>query len=202
MNIDSWLIIAGILAFALIIVFSVISAYRELMQTTDAVKKSNEKIAEAESKLEANPEKAKPAWDLARITLESYFNRNVHQVTFIFWLSVISMIAGFLIIAWGISQVMISQNATALAWLTGLAGTITEFLGATFLYLYRSTIQQAMKNIRTLEHINSVGMAMQILDTIPDEAKSDDLKSKTKAVLIELLMKQASSTENSNINDR
>jgi len=112
------------------------------------------------------------------------------------------MIAGFLIIAWGISQVMISQNATALAWLTGLAGTITEFLGATFLYLYRSTIQQAMKNIRTLEHINSVGMAMQILDTIPDEAKSDDLKSKTKAVLIELLMKQASSTENSNINDR
>jgi len=168
MSIDSWLIIAGILAFALIIVFSVISAYRELMQTTDAVKKSNEKIAEAESKLEANPEKAKPAWDLARITLESYFNRNVHQVTFIFWLSVISMIAGFLIIAWGISQVMISQNATALAWLTGLAGTITEFLGATFLYLYRSTIQQAMKNIRTLEHINSVGMAMQILDTIPD----------------------------------
>lgn len=33
-------------------------------------------------------------------------------------------------------------------------------------------------------------MAMQILDTMPDEANSDDLKNKTKATLVELLVKQ------------
>jgi hypothetical protein len=34
-------------------------------------------------------------------------------------------------------------------------------------------------------------MAMQILDTIPDHASSDDLKSKTKALLVELFVQQA-----------
>jgi hypothetical protein len=43
---------------------------------------------------------------------------------------------------------------------------------------------------KALERINSVGMAMQILDTMPDEANSDDLKNKTKATLVELLVKQ------------
>lgn len=32
---------------------------------------------------------------------------------------------------------------------------------------------------------------MQILDTMPDETKPDDLKSKTKAMLVELLVSQA-----------
>jgi hypothetical protein len=68
---------------------------------------------------------------------------------------------------------------------------ITEFIGATFLFIYRSTIQQASSYSRTLERINSVGMAMQILDTMPDGAKPDDLKNKTKAALVELLIRQA-----------
>jgi hypothetical protein len=155
-----------------------------------------EKIAEAESKFQAEPEKVRPAWDLARVTLEAYFNRNLSQITAIFWLSVVVMVVGFGIIIWGIAQALQSQDSVVPAAIASVAGVITEFIGATFLFVYRSTIQQGMDYSKTLERINAVGMAMQILDTMPDETKPDDLKSKTKATLVELLVRQAHEISN------
>ncbi|MGZ3643806.1 MAG: TRADD-N-associated membrane domain-containing protein, partial [Ktedonobacteraceae bacterium] len=52
-----------------------------------------------------------------------------------------------------------------------LAGIITEFIGATFLFIYRSTVQQAANYMKTLERINSVGMATKILDTISNKSQ-------------------------------
>ena len=163
-------------------------------------RRSGEKIAQAEQKIEAQPEKAKPAWDLARATLEQYFNRNLSQITAIFWLSVTVMLAGFAIIAWAIiweiyrafhANLNQPHGTLSPAAIASLSGIVTEFIGASFLFIYRSTIRQAVNYSMTLERINSVGMAMQILDTMPDEPKADDLKSKTKAILVELLVKQA-----------
>lgn len=157
---------------------------------TKAILQLDERIALAESRAETAPEKAKPAWDLARVTLEAYFNRNLSQINYIFWLSVCVMIVGFGIIIWGISQAIQTPNALVPATIAGAAGIITEFIGATFLFIYRSTIRQASSYAETLERMNSVGMAMQILDTIPDEAKPDDIRNKTKAVIVELLIRQ------------
>lgn len=150
-----------------------------------------ERIERAESKVESEPEKVRPAWDLARLTLEAYFNRNLSQITYIFWLSVGAMLAGFGAILWGIYQAIQSPNTITPALIAAATGVITEFIGATFLFIYRSTIEQAINYSRTLERINSVGMAMQILDTMSDVAKANDLKSKTKARLVELLVQQA-----------
>jgi len=161
------------------------------IQAAKQDKKASEKLAAAESRAAEQPEKTKPAWDLARATLESYFNRNLSQISSIFWLSVIVMIIGFSIIIWGASHAIQEPSVVVPASIAMLAGVITEFVGATFLFIYRSTIQQAINYSRTLERINSVGMAMQILDTLPDGAKSTDLKSLTKARLVEQLLAQA-----------
>jgi hypothetical protein len=67
---------------------------------------------------------------------------------------------------------------------------VTELIGATFLFLYRSTIQQAAGYAKTLERINSVGMAMQILDSIPEEARDDCIKHSAKVLLARALMEQ------------
>jgi len=150
----------------------------------------NKKIEEAQERLDRDSQKARPAWDLARITLEAYFNRNLTQITSIFWLSVIVLTIGFGIIIWGVTTAINSPNAIAPATIASIAGVITEFVGATFLFIYRSTIEQAVNYSKTLERINSVGMAMQILDTMPDEPNPDDIKSKTKASLVELLIQQ------------
>lgn len=154
-------------------------------------KRSTEEIAQAEAKIQAQPEKVKPAWDLARVTLEAYFNRNLGQITSIFWLSVLVMLAGFCILVWGIIQAFQAPSSVLPAVIASMAGVITEFIGATFLFIYRSTIQQAINYSKTLERINSVGMAMQILDTMPDATQPDDLKSKTKAALVVQLVSQA-----------
>ena len=151
----------------------------------------NQRIDRAQDLAKDDPQKAKLAWDLARVTLESYFNRNISQITWIFWLSVVVMALGFLIITFSIFLVILYPDQLTPAVITTIVGGLTEFIGATFLFVYRSTIQQALNYFVTLEKINSVGMAMQILDTMPDGAVSDDLKNQTKATLITLMIQQS-----------
>jgi hypothetical protein len=152
-----------------------------------------EELNRATARVQAEPERVKPAWDLARVKFELYIDRNLSQITYIFWLSVVVMLMGFAIILFGISRAFkpvatIDSAPTTIspAVLGTLAGIITEFIGATFLFLYRSTAQQAANYMRALERINSVGMAMQILDTISGEA--GDLQDHTKAELVKLFV--------------
>jgi NADH:ubiquinone oxidoreductase subunit K len=185
---------SNILLYIIVITVAAISAFIAVYQiyvSFKQIKETQASISKAESKVEAQPERISYAWELARVKLESYFNRNLSQITYIFWLSVSVMIIGFAIIVWGIYQSTKSPNILAPAAIATIAGIITEFIGATFLFIYRSTIQQAIRYSQTLERINAVGMAWQILDTMPDEAKSSDIKNKTKAVLVELLVRQA-----------
>jgi len=153
----------------------------------------DQKLQQAERNAREAPEKAKPAWDLARVTLEAYFNRNLTQVSAIFWLCAAVMVLGFGAMVWGIAQAMRSPDAAfAPALLTAGSGVLTELIGATFLFVYKSTMAQAEHYTKTLERINAVGMAMQILDTLSDEAnKADSLKDKTKADVVKALMQQS-----------
>jgi hypothetical protein len=148
----------------------------------------NKELERVIRRVEKEPEKAKPAWDLARVKLELYFDRNLSQINYIFWLSVLVMAAGFGFILYGIRSAFVSGQTSAItpAVISGFAGVITEFIGATFLFLYRSTIQQAAGYTQTLERINSVGMAMQILDSISSESK--ELQDTTKAEIVKLLL--------------
>jgi len=177
-------ILITILPFLLPYLVQLITEWRRDIAT-------REKIREAESKSEKDPENSKYAWDVARVTLESYFNKNLSQVSQIFWLSVLVMFIGFGIIIWGITQAIQQPNSSLPAVITGLAGVITELIGATFLFIYRSTIQQAATYTKTLERINSVGMAMAILDMIPDTVKDNNLKHSTRATVVKILMQQA-----------
>ena len=91
---------------------------------------------------------------------------------------VVVMLAGFAMIGYGIFKAFDDQAITA-ALLTTASGIITEFIGATFLVIYKSTLNQANDYVRTLAAINAVGMSMQILDSMPEG--EDNLKSKSKA---------------------
>lgn len=146
------------------------------------------KVEEAEAKVSESPDKAKPAWDLARATLELYFNRNLKQINSIFWVSIGVMLVGFSIIVIGILTAINNPGQLKSGAIAAFSGIMTEFIGATFLFLHKSAIKQAEGYSQTLERINSVGMAMQILDTISDNAEQGDLKSKTKAKIAESLI--------------
>jgi hypothetical protein len=181
------------LSLVVSIIVAIIALVGVGYQLVDMVRQSSisrERISSAETRLKETPDKIKPAWDLARVTLESYLNRNLTQISLIFFLCVLAMLVGFAIIVWGVSLAFATPESFNVAVLATVAGLITEFVAVTFLFIYRSTVQQASNYTKMLERINSVGMAMQILDTIPENGSADDLKNKTKATLVELLVKE------------
>ena len=144
------------------------------------------RIAGLELKLEQEPEKVKFAWDLARITLETYFDRNLNQVRLIFFVAIGVMVAGFGFVLWGIKVAVQNPESVKIAIIASASGILTQFIGLTFMAIYRSTMLQAAQFMKVLERINTVGMAVQILDTMKDT--STELKDLTRVDIIRLLL--------------
>jgi hypothetical protein len=145
------------------------------------------KIADAELKVENQPEKARPAWILAQTKLEAYFDRNLQQVNQVFYVAVAVMFVGFCFVMTGVVMSFNESKVTAVEIVASGAGVITEFIGATFMVIYKSTMAQANEFMAVLERINTVGMTVQVLDSIPEA--DADLKNKTRANIVELLLK-------------
>jgi hypothetical protein len=143
------------------------------------------KIESAETKAEAEPARVKFAWEAARIKLEAYFDRNLSQVKAIFVVSVVVMVIGFGLMAYAV-VISLTHPQSSAAYVSAICGIITEFIGATFMAIYRSTIAQASSFTTILERINTVGMAVQILDSIPDEEV--ELKNRTRSEIVKLLL--------------
>jgi len=139
-------------------------------------------------------EKVRPTWDMAKATLEQYFDRNLKQINLIFYVSVFVMLVGFGIIIFAI-YISIkpsggSDSVVTPAVIGTLSGIITEFIGATFLFIYKSTVEQAIRYTSSLERINSVGMSMQILDTIQQTKETLTELTQAKISISKLLLMQ------------
>lgn len=145
-----------------------------------------QKIESVEQRLREHPEKPQLAWDLARVKLENYLDRNLSQVRSIYWLTLIVMVCGFGFVSYGLFQA--SQNAERLpvSIVAAASGVLISFIGGSFLLIYRSILAQSKEYVTVLERINAVGMAVQVIATIPEA--SAELKSQTKAELAKQLL--------------
>lgn len=147
------------------------------------------KVSDLEKKVEDTPDKVKPVWELARFTLENYFKRNLSQVRQIFFVSVCVMIGGFAIILWGIYIAIVNPSGVKVGLISSASGILTEFISLTFMAIYRSTMSQANEYVAVLERINTVGMAVQVLDAMDNDDKaSAELKNVTRVDIIRLLL--------------
>jgi hypothetical protein len=164
-------------ALGALLVLSVLAYQRSLRRLAVA-----KKIQRAERKVEEHPREPQAAWELAQVKLETYLDRNLSQVRSIDWLTVVVMTLGFLLIGYGVLKVFAnpSQNFNASIVATA-SGILVNFIGASFLVVHRSTMSQAKDYVTILERINAVGMAVQILETIPDDEKN--LRQQTTAAL-------------------
>ena len=145
-----------------------------------------ERIEAVERRVQENPRETQAAWELARVKLESYLNRNLSQVRSIFWLTLLVMSAGFSLIGFGVYEAFQDPIKFPASLLTTSAGIIVSFIGGTFLVLYKATMAQAKDYVTILERINAVGMSVQILDTIDSNATT--LKHQTTADVAKLLL--------------
>lgn len=144
------------------------------------------KLQEAKDAASKEPEKARLAWDLAVVQMDGYFRRNLDQIRAIFAFAVVVMAVGFGIVAWGILISFRNPDHLTPAVVASASGVITQFIGATFMAIYRSTLQQAGGFMSILERINAVGMAVQILDGIPESelAAKTAVRSEMAKILI------------------
>jgi hypothetical protein len=163
--------------------YALFLTYKEERQSRSA---AQEKIERIEVKAEQEPEKSKFAWDLARAKLEAYFDRNLSQVRMIFVVAVVVMAIGFAFVLWGVMLAISHPGYLRTSYIAAISGIITQFIGATFMMIYRSTMTQANRFMEVLERINTVGMAVQILDAIPET--NAQLKNSTRAELVALLV--------------
>jgi hypothetical protein len=156
----------------------------------ESLRRSVEKAQEAVQK---EPEKPKNVWDLSQAKLDEYINRNLSQVKFIFAVTVVVMAAGFAMVAYGVYRAYDTQLQIAIV--SAASGIITQAIGATFLFVYRSTLKQANDFVGMLERINAVGMAVSVVEMIPDD------KSEAKTMARVDLLKQILSTTRRNKSD-
>lgn len=162
-----------------------------LISKENEAKKSLEieqNISDAKENVKINPNTILPIWDLASNTLQKYYNKNIEQVNSIYKLSIAVMLMGFvLIVSIIISSIYFSINSD-FAVLGIVAGIITEFIGATFLFIYKSTVKQALEHSKSLEKINNVGMSIKILESIQTEKDNRDELTKAKIEIAKKLL--------------
>lgn len=171
------------LALVLVVVF-VYLADRELRALD---RKEQEEIQRAKLLAENNPGQASPAWEAASTNLQAYFKRNLVQVKWVFWVAVAVMLAGFSFVLWGVTLSLHDPNhLTPTSKIATLSGLITQFIGATFMVIYRSTMTQANDFVNVLDRINTVNVAMKVLDSIPESESS--IKNATRQQLVNLLL--------------
>jgi hypothetical protein len=137
-----------------------------------------------EAEIEKKPQDPKLAWDLAWIRLEEYFNRNRDQTEQIFTIALWAMVLGFGLVVFTIYATLHTQSPTV-SWVGAASGVITQFIGATFMVMYKSNTEQSREYVRILERFTAVGMAVQLLDGVPD---GDPLLSTTKSEMAKLLL--------------
>ena len=143
-------------------------------------------------KADENPHEAMPAWEIAKANLEEYLKRNLAEIALIFYLTVIVMAVGFGTTIYGVHKAFGDPANFRPSLVAACSGVLIEFIGATFLFIYRSTMKQARDYVSVLERINAVGMSMQILDSIQDSQTK--LKDKARADLAMQLLRLYSPT--------
>jgi hypothetical protein len=157
-------------ALALLTVGTLYVLYLAAVDHSRKYQKQIEEVETAEQRVRENPQEPQAAWDLARIKLEGYIDRNLKQVGQIFFLCVASMLAGFGLIGYGVWRAFEGPQNLDAAIVAASSGVLVEFVSATFLVIYRSTIRQAQSYVTMLEKINAVGMSIHILEKMPGTA--------------------------------
>jgi phage shock protein PspC (stress-responsive transcriptional regulator) len=147
----------------------------------------NNRVKLAQDRASKNPERAAPAWELARLNLEKYLERNLGQVKWIFVLVVVVMSCGFGIIIYGVWKLYQNPSEITPALISAASGILTQFIGTTFLFIYKSTLAQAKDYVGMLERINAVGMSVQILDSL--DRANPQLRDNAKVTVAHELLK-------------
>jgi hypothetical protein len=131
-------------------------------------------LEKARQKLNEGTDELAPGYVVAASQLQGYIESNRGQINSIYRLSMIVMAVGFIFILFAIILALVNPTTYAAPLVAGTGGVISVFIGATFLLLYRSAVEQAQQYIFTLDKQSSVSIALKIIDEVKDGDKEKD----------------------------
>lgn len=155
-----------------------------------ALSKKEHEIQNAKAESREQPEKITPTYNIAFLTLQKYFDKNLNQIDQIFRISLIVMTVGFILIGIGTFYSITYPDKLGISIIATVSGVIIDFIGATFIFIYKSTIEQAMKYTEKLEKINNIGMSMTIIDGIKEGSIPNEDLGKAKIEISRLLIEK------------
>src|SRR6476659_2988172 len=94
--------IGGVLFATSAIALTVVAALQRSIKQEQA----EVRVQQIEQRFRDNPSEPQAAWELARVKLETYLDRNLNQVRSIFWLTLAVMGVGFALIFYGVVNVL------------------------------------------------------------------------------------------------
>lgn len=161
--------------FALAAVGFFVAAYKTSIE-------DREQLRALTADVNQSSEDASP-WNLGRKELQLYVAQNVQHSKLIFWLSILASVVGFIIL--GVTIVYVVSGTETARTLAGLvAGSISEFVSATFLFIYRSVVRQALRYTGMLYALNGLRIAKEVIDSIEDPNKRDQARINLVAQLV------------------
>jgi hypothetical protein len=129
------------------------------------------------SSSDTEPQTEQAPWEGARLKIEFYMHENLRQVRWIFVLTLVVMLFGFGIILSGAALAFYRGQQTASIVVT-LSGLLVEFIGATFLIVYKNTMEQAMRYVSILQKIITIGTSVNLINGITYESERQKAQAK------------------------
>lgn len=151
-----------------------------------------ERAKKAASQSEQQPATNKTVWEEHFNRQQQYILVNLRQNQGVFRLAISMIIFGLLLICFGLIQDYLSATPrdSAIAWSGSwaaiIAGLVSQFVAGTILVVFKSVFQQTTDYYKSVERMASIGIAMNMLDTLPTgdpEFKSRIMASLAKVVL-------------------
>lgn len=120
--------------------------------------------------------------------IDGYVAQTRIQAQESFQLSKYVAVVGFILIATGVALGIVSsgvgRSVIDAAYLSSLAGILTEFISGVFFYLYNRTLQQLNRFYDKMLESKQASMSFLVNSLIEDKAKRDDSKVELSKLLI------------------
>jgi hypothetical protein len=108
--------------------------------------------------------------------LNDYYKMNKKQATYSFNASISAIILGLITIATGIWLYFIQTSSLPFAAITSISGILSQFIGASYFVMYRTSIRQVNYFFNQLVVMQDTMLTVELAQSLPNGAKPSEKK--------------------------
>lgn len=169
--VTSFLLLLTICSFS-----SVLQEWRSLSDILDEITKRKQTL---EEKIDAQKDKPH-IQDIIQLNLSQlneYYTINKSQSKSAYNFSFFMIFVGFLLIVSAVILGFVVPSHISITIITGIAGLLSEFIGATALNLYKESSKHVNEFLDRLTYLQKVMLAIELVDRISEGKKEEQLSN-------------------------